>query len=167
MKIKLLTKITLKEDKELEMLYKKYFKKEKEETNLDFKKINLILKKFPKSEAIVIDKKTIIGEVTTIPTNKKIMKEFLESKITEQEMIDKSLDKISLKNFNSLYLCYFILEKKYRGKEITSKAIEKIIDYYIKINPKITLFVWPFSKAGEKVAIKISEKFYLPLIIKK
>jgi hypothetical protein len=37
----------------------------------------------------------------------------------------------------------------------------------MKIKPKITLFVWPFSKEGENLAIKISEDFSLPLIIKR
>ncbi len=37
----------------------------------------------------------------------------------------------------------------------------------MKIKPKITLFVWPFSKEGENLAIKTAEKYKLPLIIKK
>ena len=166
-KIKLLNSVSKEQFDSLNKLYLKYFKPKDNEADLNFKKINLLLRKFPESDAIVIDNKTIIGETTTIPTNKKLMTEFLKNKITEQELVDQSIKKVTLKNFNAIYLCYMLLEKKYRRRDITLKEHKQILEHYLKYKKDILLFVWPLSKAGEKTAKKVSEIFNLPLIIKK
>ncbi|MDD3178112.1 MAG: hypothetical protein PHR26_01205 [Candidatus ainarchaeum sp.] len=165
-KYKYPTKINIKEDNQLNIIYNKYFKKTKQEADLNLNKLNLLINKFPKSETIIYDKNPI-GEITIIPTNLKNMNLFLKEKISEQELIDNSINKVNLKNFKCIYLCYFIILKKYRRKKIIYKQLKKIVKYYIKINPKITLFVWPFSEVGEKISKKLSNELNLPIIIKK
>lgn len=159
-------KISLKQDNQLNKIYNKYFnKKSKNEANLNIDKINILIKKFPKSEEIIVDK-GIIGEITIIPTNKKIMNLFLKNKINEQKLLDRSISEVNVDNFNCIYLCYFLILDKYRHKKIMYKELKKTIKYYKKINPKITLFVWPFSKAGKNLSEKVSNKLNLPLILK-
>lgn len=95
------------------------------------------------------------------------MKEFLENKIKEQEMILKSYKKVNLKKFDSIYLFYSGILKDYRKKGFIFKARKKILNHYLKINKNIIFFAWPYSKAGEKLSIKTSEHYKKLLILKK
>jgi hypothetical protein len=168
-KIELKDSFTKEEYLGLSNVYLKTFTKKNKftETDLDFKDCNNILKKFPKSSALIKDKGKIIGQTWIVPTNRKIMLEFLENKINEQEMILKSLKKINLKNFDTIYLFYSAILKKYRRKGVIFKATKKILNNYLKINKNVIFFAWPYSKAGEKFSIKTSEIYKKTLIIKK
>ena len=167
-KIELKDSFTKKEYDELSEVYLKTFTKKNEftETDLDFKACNKIIKKFPKSSALINGKK-VIGQTWIVPTNRKIMIEFLENKIKEQEIILKSVKKVNLNNFDAIYIFYSAILKEYRRKGIILKANKKILNHYLKINKDIIFFAWAYSKAGEKLVIKISEKYKKLLILKK
>lgn len=168
-KIKLKDNLKIEEYKELEKIYHKTFTKKNEftETNFDLKNCNKIIQKFPNSFAIIRDDKKIIGQTWIIPTNKKIMTEFLENKIKEQDMILKSVKKVSLNDFDCIYIFFSGILKEYRRQGFIFKARKKILNHFLKFNKKVKLFAWPYSKAGENLAIKTSEEYKLPLIIKK
>jgi hypothetical protein len=168
-KIELKDSFTKEEYLKISKVYLKTFTKKNEftETNFDFKDCNNILKKFPKSSAIVKDGQKIIGQTWIVPTNRKIMLEFLENEINEQDMILKSVKKVNLNNFNSIYIFYSAILKEYRKKGLILKARKKILNHYLKINKNVIFFAWPYSKAGEKFAIKTSEIYKKTLIIKK
>lgn len=168
-KIELKKEFTKKEYEEMDFVYEKTFTKKNEftETDLDFKNCNKIIKKFPNSSALIKDKGVSIGQTWIVPTNKKIMTEFLENKIKEQEMILKSVKKVSLNNFDCIYIFYSGILKEYRRQGLSFKAIKRIFNQFLKFNKKVTLFAWAYSKAGENMAIKTAEEYNLLLIIKK
>ncbi|NCP71983.1 hypothetical protein GW835_01140 [archaeon] len=168
-KIELKENLTKEEYDQISQIYAKTFtiKNEFTETNLSLKNCNKLFEKFPKSSALIKDNKKTIGQTWIVPTNRKIMTEFLENKITEQEMVLKSLKKVSLDNFNCIYLFYSSIFQKYRRQGLIFKARIKTLNHYIKFNKKIILFAWVYSKEGENLAIKTAEKYKLPLIIKK
>jgi len=168
-KIELKESFTKKEYDEISIVYEKTFTKKNEftETDLDFKNCNKIVKKFPNSSALIKDNGVTVGQTWIVPTNRKIMDEFLKNKITEQEMILKSVKKVSLNDFDCIYIFYSAILKEYRRQGLIFKARQKIINNYLKLNKKVVFFAWAYSKAGENLAIKTSEKYKIPLIIKK
>jgi len=98
--------------------------------------------------------------ILCIPTTLDLMTQFINHKISERELYE--LTPLNTK-YEAIYLCSALLLEEFRGKGIAQdlaiKAIESIkLDHSIK-----ALFLWAFSKEGEKLAEKISGLIGLPL----
>jgi hypothetical protein len=98
--------------------------------------------------------------ILCIPTTLDLMTQFMNQKISERELFELTL--LNTK-YEAIYLCSALLLEEFRGKGIAQrlavKAIESIsVDHSIK-----ALFMWAFSKEGEKLAQKISGLVGLPL----
>lgn len=98
--------------------------------------------------------------ILCIPTTINLMNQFIHQKISERELYE--LTPLNTK-YEAIYLCSALLLEEYRGKGIAQgiaiKAIESIkLDHSIK-----ALFLWAFSKEGEKLAEKVSGSTGLPL----
>jgi hypothetical protein len=98
--------------------------------------------------------------ILCIPTTLDLMTQFINQKISERELYE--LTPLNIK-YEAIYLCSALLLEEYRGKGIAQgiaiKAIESIkLDHPIK-----ALFLWAFSKEGEKLAEKVSGLTGLPL----
>jgi len=98
--------------------------------------------------------------ILCIPTTLELMTQFVNQKISERELYELTP---LITKYEAIYLCSALLLEEFRGKGIAQglavKAIESIkIDHSIK-----ALFVWAFSKEGEKLADKVSGLTGLPL----
>lgn len=98
--------------------------------------------------------------ILCIPTTLDLMTQFMNQKISERELFE--LTPLNTK-YEAIYLCSALLLEEYRGKGIAQslavKAIESIsVDHSIQ-----ALFMWAFSKEGEKLAEKLSGLIGLPL----
>ena len=98
--------------------------------------------------------------VLCIPTTLDLMTRFMDQKISERELYE--LTPLDAK-YEAIYLCSALLLEEFRGKGIATglaiEAIESIrADHDIK-----SLFMWAFSKEGEKLAHKLSGLMNLPL----
>jgi hypothetical protein len=98
--------------------------------------------------------------ILCIPATLDLMTQFINQKISERELYE--LTPLNIK-YEAIYLCSALLLEEYRGKGIAQgiaiKAIESIkLDHPIK-----ALFLWAFSKEGEKLAEKVSGLTGLPL----
>jgi len=98
--------------------------------------------------------------ILCIPTTLDLMTQFMNQKISERELFE--LTPLNTK-YEAIYLCSAFLLEEYRGKGIAQslavKAIESIsVDHSIQ-----ALFMWAFSKEGEKLAEKLSGLIGLPL----
>jgi len=98
--------------------------------------------------------------VLCIPTTLDLMNRFMDQKISERELYE--LTPLHTK-YEAIYLCSALLLEEFRGKGIatgiTVEAVETIrADHDIK-----ALFMWAFSKEGEKLAQKLSGLMNLPL----
>jgi len=98
--------------------------------------------------------------ILCIPTTLDLMTQFINHKISERQLYE--LTPLNTK-YEAIYLCSALLLEEFRGKGIAQglaiKAIESIkLDNCIK-----ALFLWAFSKEGEKLAEKISGLIGLPL----
>ena len=98
--------------------------------------------------------------ILCIPTTLTLMNQFIHKEISERELYE--LTPLNTK-YEAIYLCSALLLEEFRGKGIAQgiaiKAIESIqLDHPIK-----ALFLWAFSKDGEKLAEKVSGLMNLPL----
>ena len=98
--------------------------------------------------------------ILCIPTTLDLMNQFINKKISERELYE--LTPLNAK-YEAIYMCSALLLEEFRGKGIAQglaiKAIEGIqIGHSIK-----ALFLWAFSKEGEKLAQKIAGLTGLPL----
>jgi hypothetical protein len=101
--------------------------------------------------------------VLCIPTTLDLMNQFMDQKISERGLYE--LTPLNTK-YEAIYLCSALLLEEFRGKGIATglaiKAIETIrADHDIK-----ALFMWAFSKEGEKLAHKLSGLMGLPLFMR-
>ena len=98
--------------------------------------------------------------ILCIPTTLDLMTQFIRQKISERELFE--LTPLNIK-YEAIYLCSALLLEEFRGKGIAQsiaiKALESIsVDHSIK-----ALFMWAFSKEGEKLAERLSGLIGLPL----
>lgn len=101
--------------------------------------------------------------ILIIPTTKSIMNNFLEGRISEKQLLEKTT---AGDNYDSIYLCSATTLPEFRGKGETKKLCIKAINAIHETNPITTLFVWPFTKEGEILAKKIAGDCKLQLKVK-
>lgn len=101
--------------------------------------------------------------ILLIPTSAELMIEFLESKISEKELFERT--PVGGK-YESIYLCSAMLLKEFRHRGIAGLlALDAIAQIRSRHHIR-TLFVWPFSEEGKKSALAIAEKTGLPLMMR-
>ncbi len=101
--------------------------------------------------------------IILIPTTKLLMQQFLENQITEKELFENTPLGIV---YDAVYLCSAMTLEEYRLKGITKNLCTEAIENIKKDNPISSLFVWSFSKEGERIAEKIAAKTQLSLFKK-
>jgi hypothetical protein len=101
--------------------------------------------------------------VLLIPTTKKVMEDFLIGAISEKQVLDQTEPG---QNFDCIYLCSATTLPEMRGKGATKKLCLQAIADICRDHPITTLFVWPFTKDGEKLAKSVATMAKLELRIK-
>jgi hypothetical protein len=101
--------------------------------------------------------------VLLIPTTSAIMNLFLQNKISEKELLDKT--QVGEK-YNCIYLCSVSTLPEMRGKGQTKAICIKAIKQIAAQHTIKTLFVWPFSKEGKFLAQKIAKELDMDLLNK-
>ena len=98
--------------------------------------------------------------ILLIPTTKALMEQFLLNTINEQQLLDKT--PVNTK-YTAIYLCSALVLPEFRNKGIAKKLSIDAISNIQKGHPVEFLFVWPFSKEGEKLAEGIAQATGLQL----
>jgi hypothetical protein len=101
--------------------------------------------------------------ILLIPTTNKIMEQFIDNQISELKLFEQTPVGIA---YESIYLCSAMTLIEHRQKGITKKLCIEAIENIRKSNPITSLFVWPFSVEGERLAEKIAHETGLPLFKK-
>jgi len=102
--------------------------------------------------------------ILIIPTTEDLMKQFLKNKINEKKLLDLTPLNVS---YDCIYLCSAMVLPEYRGKGIAKRLTIEAIEAIQKTHNIKTLFVWPFSKEGERLAESIAKTTGLKLLKKK
>jgi hypothetical protein len=139
-------------------------------TRNDPEQIQVNQKQLKKLQAIhpatlseVADKNGPVIWVLMIPTTKNIMNDFLEGKISEKNLLEKTK---AGDVFDCIYLCSATTLPEYRGKGETKKLCIHSIRAIGKDHPVKTLFVWPFTQEGERLAEALAKACGLALLKK-
>ena len=98
--------------------------------------------------------------ILLIPTTHQLMNEFLENKISEKELFEKTKPNEKLE---AIYLCSAMVLPEYRRKGIATKLSLQAIESIRRDHPISSLFVWAFTKEGDALSEKIANLTNLPL----
>jgi len=95
-----------------------------------------------------------------IPTTLDLMTKFINKTISERELYE--LTPLNAK-YEAIYLCSALLLEEFRRKGIAQNLAIKAIESIRIDHPIEALFLWSFSKEGERLAEKLSRLIGLPL----
>lgn len=98
--------------------------------------------------------------ILCIPTTLDLMHQFVDQKISERELYAFTPLHVQ---YEAIYLCSALLLEEFRGKGIAQNLAFKAIENIRTDHPIQALFLWAFSKEGEKLAEKVSGLARLPL----
>lgn len=135
-------------------------KQDSEQIPITKKSWHKLLKLHPKGLTYMLDKKKEpIGWVVVVPTTKELAEDFLDCKITEKELFDRTKP---LKKYGALYLCAAIVLPEYRRRGYATKLFKKAVKG-IPHDKDAILFYWPFSKEGRNMVKKMEKKFKIKI----
>lgn len=109
---------------------------------------------------IVNDNDIFIGFGTVLPTIQKLMYDFLNDNISENEL---GMNSIKCK-YDAIYFVTVYIKPEYRNLFLAKNIIYKAIDYLYKDD--VTIFYDPISKEGDVIGRYLSKK-YINVISKK
>lgn len=98
--------------------------------------------------------------ILMIPTITQVMEEFLEGKISETMLLEKTKPG---EKYDCIYLCSATTLPEARGKGLTKKLCIDAIKSISSEHPIHTLFVWPFTKEGYALAQAVAKNCKLEL----
>ena len=99
--------------------------------------------------------------ILLIPTTSQLMHQFVAGQIGEKQLLELTPPGIQ---YDALYLCSAMTLEEYRGKGIAKRVTLEAIDNIRKTNPIQSLFVWPFSDEGDRLADALAHLLNLPLL---
>ena len=102
--------------------------------------------------------------VLMFPTQSGLMKSFLLGTLSERALLEQTPINASC---DCLYLCSATTLPEYRVQGKTFSLCVKAAHEIISAYPIKTLFTWPFSVGGEKLAEKLAQNLALPLELRK
>jgi hypothetical protein len=100
--------------------------------------------------------------VLVIPTTTVVMNDFLSRKISEKDILTQTKPG---EKYTCIYLCSVTTLPEYRGKGESKKLCLQAIQSICKDHPIEALFVWSFTKEGEKLAASLAKECKLSLQI--
>lgn len=101
--------------------------------------------------------------VLLIPTTKLVMDNFLSGKISEKDIVTYTN---TGEHYEAVYLCSATTLPEYRGKGLTKKLCIQSLEAIAENHRIHTLYVWPFSKQGERLADSIADTMGMVLLKK-
>lgn len=163
-------KFTRKEHKFLAKQAERFFHTDKDLEQLPGEEITyeFLTKKFPNSANIIRQGKKIVGHTFVLPCSKKLMRQFLNGKITERQLFYCIREEITYQNFETIYLCSALLLPEHRGQGL---AAQSMADQVKKISSmrkgKTEIFAWPQTLEGKKMAQNVAKITRKKVLMKK
>ena len=117
----------------------------------------------PATMSELIDGDGPVVWILLIPTTKTIMDRFISGTISEQQLLNETTPGAA---YETIYLCSASVLPEYRHKGLAKKITIGAINSIRKDHPVTTLFYWPFSDDGKKLAQSIAKEQGLPLLEK-
>ena len=102
--------------------------------------------------------------ILLIPTTIELMKQFVDGKISETELLYKTPLKAK---YEALYLCSALVLPEFRKKGLATQVGLKAIKQICADHPIQFLFAWNFTKEGAILTENAAKLFGLPLLLRK
>ncbi|TSA51414.1 MAG: hypothetical protein D4R43_00745 [Sphingobacteriales bacterium] len=99
--------------------------------------------------------------ILLIPTTTALMNEFIEEKISESDLLNKT--PLNIK-YDALYLCSALVLPEFRRKGLAKKIALDAIQQIRNDHPFKNLFTWNFSNEGALLSETIAQHEKLPLL---
>jgi GNAT superfamily N-acetyltransferase len=122
--------------------------------------IERLLKLHPATVSEFSDERGPVAWLLVIPTTLDLMNRFLAMEISEKQMFELTQ---AGTNYEALYLCSALVLEEYRRKGIIKRLAFKAIEEIRRDHPIQSLFVWAFSREGDKASDTVSSLIGLPL----
>ena len=122
--------------------------------------IEQLLKLHPATVSEFSDENGPVAWLLVIPTTLELMNRFLAREISEKQLFE--LTNPGTK-YEALYLCSALVLEEYRRKGIIKRLTLKAIEDIQRGHPIQCLFVWAFSKEGDKASEALARLTGLPL----
>lgn len=105
-----------------------------------------------------------VAWMLVFPTTRVLMERFLTGEIGERQLLhDTPLDI----RYEAVYLCSALVLTEYRGRGVARRLARAALRAIMNDHPIDTLFIWPFSNEGDRLASSLAEEFNLPLFRRK
>ena len=104
-----------------------------------------------------------IAWVLVIPTTERVMREFLEGKISERKLLEETMPG---QQFDAVYLCSALVLPEFRRKGLAKSLTLRSVNAIRTRHPIRWLFLWPFSEEGARVAEEVAAEAKVPLLRK-
>lgn len=98
--------------------------------------------------------------ILVIPTLHYIMQRFISGKISEKQLLDETPMGMP---YDAVYLCSASVLPEHRHKGLAKKTTIKAINDICNDYPVKSLFYWPFSDEGRRLAKSVAIETGLPL----
>src|SRR3989338_8115812 len=98
-------------------LAEEYFKMEADPGQIPatMENVRWINRHIPECVNVIKDGRKMIGFTFIIPADKKIMNQFINGKISENEMFEEIKNSVDYSNFDTIYLCSAFIKPEYRN----------------------------------------------------
>ncbi|MFL5763391.1 MAG: GNAT family N-acetyltransferase [Bacteroidia bacterium] len=135
-------------------------KNDPDQLDVDEEVIAHLQKIHPAAVSEESDENGPIAWILIIPTTLSLMKDFLDKKISEKELYDRTpLNE----KYEAIYLCSGIVLPEYRRKGIAKRLTLHAIAEMSKQHTFKAIFEWPFTSEGNSGAESIARELSLPL----
>lgn len=131
-----------------------------QQLDVDEDVIRTLLTIHPSTLSEQVDGDGPVAWILLIPTSEETMRKFIDKKIGERELLSEAA---ATKNFEAIYLCSALVLPEFRNKGIASQLTLKATNELRKSFPIRSLYVWPFSKEGDRLSAELASKLHLPL----
>jgi len=101
-----------------------------------------------------------IAWMLVFPTTNELMEDFLGGRITENELLKRTPTRAK---YDAIYLCSALILPEYRRRGIARRMLFETVKSIRRDFPIRTLFCWPFTSAGRKLAAAVAREAKLPL----
>lgn len=101
--------------------------------------------------------------ILLIPTTKEVMGDFLASRITEKELLYRTLPR---QPYDCIYLCSASVLHEFRGQGLAKKLTTQAINTIREEHEIGTLFFWPFTEEGRHLATAVAKEVGLELRVR-
>ena len=99
--------------------------------------------------------------ILLVPTTHIIMEQFISGAITEKQLLDQTPLNTA---YEALYLCSATVLTEFQRQGLAKKAVLSGISNIRKDRPIKTLFYWPFSNEGRKLAQSVAATLDMELL---